>query len=190
MRILGVIVAFVAIIAGIGLYRGWFRVASNNADTKSEFTLTVDNDKVLVDRKAATEKMADLGQQAKDSIAGPGGKTENATTVSNQIDSKATAENVQDLGNQAKADGSDSIEKIHEGTVVSVGDELKMVDTEGNEHTHTVAADVNVTCDGKACKATDLRPGMKIRVTTERANPQMVTRIEALDQNDEFQKIG
>ena len=74
--------------------------------------------------------------------------------------------------------------------MVSVGDELKMMDKEGNEHRHTVAANVIVTCDGKACKATDLKPGMKIRVTTESADPYMVTRIEALDQRDEFEKAA
>ncbi len=177
MKTLGVIVLLVALVAGFGFYRGWFSVAANNADDKSKFTLTVDNEKVQIDRKAATEKAADLGAQAKDQIAGPGGTT----------DASATAEKVDSPKNRIGDEFDTQAANRHEGTVVSVGDELKMMDNEGNEHGHTVAANVTVTCDGKASSAADLKPGMKIRVTTDSATPNMVTRIEALDRSDTFE---
>ena len=66
-----------------------------------------------------------------------------------------------------------------------------MTNTDGaEEHTHKLTAGINVTCDGKACKAADLKPGMRIRVTTEDEGPKATTRIEALDNNPDFEKGG
>ena len=55
----------------------------------------------------------------------------------------------------------------HDGKVVSLnGDKLVMTGTPGeDEQTCTLTADVRVTCDGKICKPSDLKPGMRIRVT-------------------------
>jgi hypothetical protein len=75
----------------------------------------------------------------------------------------------------------------HEGTVVSAsGKELVMKDTNGDRHSHTLAADARVTCDGKECKLDDLKPGMKIRVTTKKGDKTVATKIEALDKNKTF----
>jgi hypothetical protein len=78
----------------------------------------------------------------------------------------------------------------HDGKVVSItGNKLVMTDMEGKgEHTCTLTADAKVTCDGKLCKASDLKPGMRIRVTSERADAHTATRIEALDKNPDFEK--
>ena len=51
-----------------------------------------------------------------------------------------------------------------------------------------MAADVKVTCDGKECKIKELKPGMKIRVTTKKDDKKAATRIEALDKNEDFEK--
>jgi hypothetical protein len=58
--------------------------------------------------------------------------------------------------------------KSHEGTVVSAAEgKLVMTDKTGaNEHTHMIGADAKITCDGKACKLTDLKKGDKVKVTT------------------------
>jgi hypothetical protein len=68
----------------------------------------------------------------------------------------------------------------HEGKVVSVeGNKLIMVDKEGkNEHTHQVADDAQITCDGKKCSLEDLKKGMRVRVTTDKEK-KVATRIEA-----------
>lgn len=80
-------------------------------------------------------------------------------------------------------------EATHDGKVVSVtGDTMVMTDKDGKEHTHTVAADAKVTCDGKECKIKELKPGMKIRVTTKKDDKKAATRIEALDKNEDFEK--
>ncbi len=56
------------------------------------------------------------------------------------------------------------------------------------EHTCTLSGDVKVTCDGTLCKASELKPGMRIRVTSAGADSHAVTQIEALDKDLEFRK--
>lgn len=146
-----VLVLLVAGVVVLGFYRGWVSFTSDSADAKPNVTLTVDQEKFQEDRKAATESVQGLGDQAKDKVAG-------------------------------------SNEKNIEGTLVSVQDDrLTMTDKEGKEHRHTLAADAEVTCDGKVCKAADLKPGIRLRVTTENAEPHAATRIEALDNNRAFE---
>lgn len=57
----------------------------------------------------------------------------------------------------------------HEGLVVSAaGGKLTMTDKDGkNEHSHEVAADAKVSCDGKECKLEDLKKGTSVKVTTK-----------------------
>ena len=75
----------------------------------------------------------------------------------------------------------------HDGKFVSVtGDQLVMANKNGKEHSHTLAADAKVTCDGIACKAADLKAGMKIRVTTKKDDKKVATQVEALDKNTLF----
>lgn len=82
----------------------------------------------------------------------------------------------------------------HEGIVVSVtGNKLVMRGKEGaeaKEHTHTLAPNARVMCDGKECKLEDLKPGQRIRVTTARGDRGMATRVEALDKNRDFSRTG
>ena len=62
-----------------------------------------------------------------------------------------------------------------------------MTETQGGEEsTCTLTADAKITCDGKVCKSSDLRSGMKIRVTLDSDDPQTANCIEAIDENPEF----
>jgi len=63
----------------------------------------------------------------------------------------------------------DAAGDTHSGVVVSAGEgKLTMSDKDGkNEHTHDVAADAKVSCDGKACKLEDLKKGASVKVTTK-----------------------
>jgi len=80
-------------------------------------------------------------------------------------------------------------EITHDGKVVSIdGDKMVMADKAGKEHTHTLAADAKVTCDTKECKLKELKPGMKIRVTTTKDDKKVAIKVEALDKNEEFAK--
>ena len=76
----------------------------------------------------------------------------------------------------------------HDGKFVRItGSELVMTNEEGaQEHSHTLTADARLTLDGKFCKPTDLKPGMKIRVTTQGADKKTATRIEGLAKNPTF----
>lgn len=78
----------------------------------------------------------------------------------------------------------------HDGKVVSItGTKLVMTNLEGkSEQTCTLKNDAAITCDGKVCKAADIKPGMRVRVTTENAEPHAATRIEALDTDRDFEK--
>ena len=57
----------------------------------------------------------------------------------------------------------------HSGVVVSAADgKLTMTDKDGkNEHSHDVAADAKISCDGKECKLEDLKKGTSVKVTTK-----------------------
>ena len=78
-----------------------------------------------------------------------------------------------------------------DGAVVSItGTKLVMTGPQGKkEHSHTLAADVKITCDGQVCKSSDLKPGMKIRVTSESETPHTATQIEAIDKNLKFASL-
>jgi hypothetical protein len=72
-------------------------------------------------------------------------------------------------------------ENRHEGKLVKVdGNKLTMSDKEGkNEHTHTIAADAKITCDGKECKLQDLKPGVSLAVTTKKDDKTTAVLVEA-----------
>jgi hypothetical protein len=85
----------------------------------------------------------------------------------------------------------ESASNYQDGTVVSItGDKLVMTNSQGKEeHTCTMNVNVKVTCDGIACKSSDLKAGMRIRVTLESDEPHAAIRVEALDKNLEFVSI-
>jgi hypothetical protein len=73
----------------------------------------------------------------------------------------------------------------HDGKVVSVANgKLTMTDKEGdNQHSHEVAEDAEITCDGKACRLDELKPGFMVRVTTAmQGNRDVAVKIEARKQ--------
>ena len=84
-------------------------------------------------------------------------------------------------------DKNDLFANTHDGKVISVtSTKLVMTNKDGQEHAHSVSADTTVSCDGKACKTSDLKVGMKIRVTTLKSDKGVAIAIEALDKDAEF----
>jgi hypothetical protein len=79
----------------------------------------------------------------------------------------------------------------HEGKVISIADNKLLMSSKPGEDDQecTLTADVKVTLDGKACKAADLKPGMRIRVTAASDDPFAATWIEALDKNLGFVEL-
>lgn len=77
--------------------------------------------------------------------------------------------------------------KTFEGRIVSMtGDNLVMSSKEGTEYSHTLAVDAKLTCDGQVCKAENLKPGHKVRVTTKQDERNVVIGIESLNKNADF----
>jgi len=72
-------------------------------------------------------------------------------------------------------------DNTHTGVVVSIADgKLTMTDKDGkNEHSHTVAKDARITCDGKECKLDDLKKGAAVTVTTKEGDPTVAVKVEA-----------
>jgi hypothetical protein len=102
----------------------------------------------------------------------------NTPTASAQVGGKDKAQ----VGNQV----------AHEGTIVSVTKTkivMKGKGLDAKEHSHTLAPNAKVSCDGKACVLSDLKPGQRVRVFTPRDNPEMATRIEALDKLRSFDDL-
>ena len=56
-RFLGVLVIIVAVVVGVGLYLGWFQFGSETTEGKTHVKLTVDQEKIKADEKAALEKI-------------------------------------------------------------------------------------------------------------------------------------
>ena len=69
MRFLMALLLIVAIVVGLGFYRGWFRASSNSADGKADVTLTVDKDKVQSDARDAKDKVQGAGDDAEAAVA-------------------------------------------------------------------------------------------------------------------------
>jgi len=71
---------------------------------------------------------------------------------------------------------------IHQGKVVEVGaGKLTMADMAGkNQHSHEVATNAAITCEGKTCGLTDVKVGDMVTVTTDTKDGKtMATKIEA-----------
>jgi hypothetical protein len=84
--------------------------------------------------------------------------------------------------------GCRSTAATHQGKVVEVGaGTLTMTDTAGaNQHTHNVAINAAITCDGKPCGLNDVKAGDLVTVTTDTKNTKdttegrtLATKIEA-----------
>ena len=71
---------------------------------------------------------------------------------------------------------------MHQGKVVKVGaGKLTMTDMAGkNQHSHEVATDAAITCEGKTCGLSDVKVGDMVTVTTDTKDGKtMATKIEA-----------
>lgn len=94
------------------------------------------------------------------------------------------------VGQDKKKDGIKEAD-THEGVLVSVKGTkftMKHKGEDAKEHSHTLAADGKVTSDGKAAKLEDLKPGVRIRVTTKPGDMSIATKVEALTKKKDAEK--
>ncbi|MGA2033275.1 MAG: hypothetical protein ABSG68_13535 [Thermoguttaceae bacterium] len=67
MRTLFVVaVVLLVCIAGLGFYRGWFGLSTDNTDHKPSATFTMDKDKIHADEDIARDKVQGLGRKVKE----------------------------------------------------------------------------------------------------------------------------
>ncbi|HLA83297.1 MAG TPA: hypothetical protein VJL29_00770 [Thermoguttaceae bacterium] len=59
-------------VAGLGFYRGWFTIVTDNTDQQSSATITVDKDRIHADEQKAKDKAQSLGQETKDKVQDAG----------------------------------------------------------------------------------------------------------------------
>jgi hypothetical protein len=65
-KLVVVVVLLLAGLAGLGFYRGWFTLSTENADHKPSATFTVDKDKIQEDEQRAKDKVQSFGHGAKE----------------------------------------------------------------------------------------------------------------------------
>jgi len=63
IRFLGMLVVLLALVAGIGYYRGWFHMESTDADGQRTVTVTVDKTQFNQDKVSAQQQVQDLGHK-------------------------------------------------------------------------------------------------------------------------------
>ncbi len=66
-RMLLVLVLMVAVVAGLGVYMGWFHFSSGSDGNSAHVTVSMDKGQIQKDK--AVDKVQDLGQQGKDKVA-------------------------------------------------------------------------------------------------------------------------
>jgi hypothetical protein len=82
---------------------------------------------------------------------------------------------------------SDPSFQTFEGKFISVIDNKLIVrNNEGKEHSHLLAKNVKVTCDGTDCTVENLKFGRRIRVTTKKDDRNVAISVESLDKNVDF----
>ena len=101
--------------------------------------------------------------------------------VTTRANAATTATNVEAISKNAM------FANTHEGKFVSATSrKFVMTGDDGKEHSHSITDDTKVTCDRKDCKASDLKAGTKIRVTTKKSDEKAVTCIEAIVKDADF----
>ena len=74
-----------------------------------------------------------------------------------------------------------SKEITHEGQLIAmIGNRLTMTGKDGKARAFQLKRDAKLTLEGKACRATDLKPPMKLRVTTLAVEQGEAIRVEGL----------
>jgi len=68
------VVLLVVGIAGVGYYRGWFALSTNNTDQMPSATITLNKEKFNEDRQKTRDEVKGLGQEAKNKISDRDGK--------------------------------------------------------------------------------------------------------------------
>lgn len=162
-------------------------------DTHDGQFVSIANNVLMMTSEDGQEQTHKLANQAKITLDGKpskaselkAGMTIRVTTGAKRLKVATHIEAIEK--NKAFAQTGEQKPNTHDGKLVSMTKEtFRMSDADGKEHQHTLAIQSEVTCDGQPCKLSDLKVGMKIRVTTKQSKAGTAIKIEALDKNVNF----
>lgn len=173
----------VAVLAGSALA---FTTADDKEAMHDGTIVSVSSTQLVMKSKDDKEHTHSLAKTAKMTLDGKDCKVEDLKAglkirVTTKVGDIKEATNVEAISKNAL------FANTHEGKFVSAtSTKLVMTGDDGKEHSHTITDDTKVTCDKKGCKASDLKSGTKIRVTTKKSDEKAVTCIEAIVKDDDF----
>lgn len=148
--------------------------------------VSITSTELVMKGKDEKEQTHTLAKDAKLSLDGKTCKVEDLKAglkirVTTQIDDSKAATNVEAISKNLL------FANTHEGKVVSASNsKLVMTGEDGMEHPHTITDDTKVTLDKKDCRASDLKAGTKIRVTTKKSDETALICIEAIEKDGDF----
>jgi hypothetical protein len=165
------------------------KVVMTDKDGKAEHTHTLALDaRITLDGKEA--KLTDLKKDQMIRVTTKEGDPTQAVRIdaldkNKDFDKTGTDKKPPELNLLVRADDKAN---THEGKIVRIeGNKIVMTGKDDKtEHTHTLAPDARVMCDGKECKLTDLKKDQTVRVTTKEGDVTQAVRVEALDKNKDF----
>ena len=65
-RVSFLLLLLIAAVVGVAYYRGWFEVAKESSDQKTNITISLDQQKFQADKEKAQEKVQELERTIKD----------------------------------------------------------------------------------------------------------------------------
>lgn len=68
-RLIGMLVVVVAVVIGVGLYRGWFHFSSDRSNGDPTYTVTMDKEKIKEDEARAKQKLQDMEHKGQEKVA-------------------------------------------------------------------------------------------------------------------------
>ena len=79
-KFLGTLVILVVIVAGVGFYRGWFDVATDDQPGATNVELKIDKERIKQDAQAAAEKARELTDRRKNQSEDLSGEEDASTS--------------------------------------------------------------------------------------------------------------
>jgi hypothetical protein len=150
--------------------------------------VSVAGEKVTMTDKDGKEHSHALAPEAKICLDGKAIKIEHLKAgmwirVTIRDDNKDVAIRIEALENNKE------FSTTQDGKVISqTGDKLVMSNKEGKEITCTLTGDARVTIDGKVVRVEDLKAGTRVRVTVLGDGKQLTSQIEAIVNNENFDR--
>lgn len=137
MKALGYLFLLLLAVGGVGFVLDWWSFSSETQAGETEYSLTVDKDKIGADTKAATDKIKETTQELVDKVKRAGGKAETGTVL---------AVGVTSLEIELE-DGSNATFDLDTGTRIEVGDAAASI---GDLKTGRVVTVFDEDADGTA----------------------------------------